>query len=54
MGRKASDLDAIPLCPRHHRGTDHPATPSIHLAKRAFIEKYGTEADLLETLRAEL
>lgn len=50
-GMKASHFDGIPLCPAHHRGTHHPAVPSIHLAKRAFIDQFGTEADLLETLR---
>lgn len=53
-GRKASHFDAIGLCPSHHRGTQHPAIPSIHLSKRAFIEQYGTEADLLEIVRQHL
>lgn len=51
LGQRASHYDAIPLCSHHHRGTNHPATPSIHLSKRAFVERYGTEADLLETVR---
>lgn len=50
-GQKASHFDALPLCPAHHRGTHHPAIPSIHLAKRAFIDRYGTEADLLEIVK---
>jgi hypothetical protein len=54
MGRKASHLDAIPLCPTHHRGIQHPVHPSIHLDKRKFIEAFGTERDLLETLRTEM
>ncbi|MND38628.1 hypothetical protein D3C76_47660 [compost metagenome] len=53
-GKKASHFDAIPLCPAHHRGTMHPQEPSIHLAKRAFIERFGTEAELLERVRQEL
>lgn len=53
-GRKASHFDAIPLCPPHHRGTDHPRTPSIHLAKREFINRFGTEAELLELVRRRL
>jgi|SRR5215510_11223248 len=51
MGKKAPHHDAIPLCPAHHRGTDHPRTPSIHLAKKAFIARYGTEAELLRRIR---
>jgi len=54
MGRKASHYDAIPLCPTHHRGIQHPVYPSIHLDKMRFIEQFGTERDLLETLRVEL
>jgi len=53
-GRKASHFDALPLCPPHHRGTDHPRTPSIHLAKRAFIDRFGTEYELLELVRRRL
>lgn len=53
-GRKASHFDAIGLCPAHHRGTDHPRTPSIHLAKREFINRFGTEAELLELVRRRL
>lgn len=50
-GRKAGHLQAIPLCPAHHRGTEHPAVPSIHLAKRAFIEAFGTEQELLQLVQ---
>lgn len=52
MGQRASDYDVIPLCPAHHNGTDHPRTPSIHLDKRKFIARYGTEAELLAEVRA--
>jgi hypothetical protein len=48
-GRRSEDC--LPLCPPHHRGTDHPRTPSIHLAKRVFIDRYGTEAELLARMR---
>jgi hypothetical protein len=48
MGRRSSNYAAIPLCPSHHRGLNHPGTPSIHLSKRAFIDRYGTENDLLK------
>lgn len=51
-GQKSSDMDVIPLCPPHHRGTDHPRTPSIHLDRLKFIARYGTEAGLLARVRA--
>jgi hypothetical protein len=44
-------MDGIPLCPMHHRGTVHPAIPSIHLAKRAFIKRFGTEEELLQLVQ---
>lgn len=50
-GQRASHYDAIGLCPEHHRGLMHPVVPSIHLAKRAFIERFGTEAELLVEVR---
>ena len=46
-GQRASDLDTLPLGPQHHRGTNHPAVPSIHLDKLNFIRRYGSEAELL-------
>jgi hypothetical protein len=48
MGRKSSHFDALPLCPAHHRGTAGLSVPSIHGSKNAFIEAFGTEAELLE------
>lgn len=53
-GQRSDHQESIPLCPAHHRGTDHPRTPSIHMAKRAFIERFGTEQELLERTRQEL
>jgi len=50
-GQRASHMDDIPLCPPHHRGTHHPAVPSIHLAKLAFIERFGTEEKLLQLVQ---
>lgn len=47
-GQKSSDADVIPLCPAHHRGTHHPAIPSIHLDRLKFINRFGDEARLLE------
>ena len=54
MGQKAPDTDVLPLCHRHHRGTDHPRTPSIHLDRLAFIERYCSETELLARVRALL
>lgn len=48
MGKRASHYDAIGLCPMHHRGTAGLSVPSIHGSKNAFIEAFGTEAELLE------
>lgn len=50
-GQRASHYDGIPLCPPHHRGTMHPQVPSIHLARRVFIEQFGTEQELLQQVR---
>jgi len=47
-GRRASHFDAIGLCPMHHRGTAGLSVPSIHGSKNAFIEAFGTEAELME------
>ena len=47
MGQRARHGSGIGLCPAHHRGTDHPRTPSIHLDKRRFESEIGTEAELL-------
>ena len=48
MSQRSSHYDAIPLCPMHHRGTAGLSVPSIHGSKNAFIEAFGTEAELLE------
>lgn len=48
MGLRASNDKAIPLCPAHHRGTAGLSVASIHGSKNAFIEEFGTEAELLE------
>lgn len=53
-GQKAPDSDVIPLCPAHHRGTEHPRVPSIHRDRLVFIERFGTEAELLAKVRALL
>lgn len=54
MSQRASNLDAIPLCPAHHRGTMHPGVPSIHLDKARFERLFGTEAELVECTKREV
>ena len=51
-GQKALDSDVISVCPAHHRGTMHPAVPSIHLDRLTFIARYGSETELLARVRA--
>lgn len=52
MGLRSSHYDAIGLCATHHRGTAGLSVPSIHGSKNAFIEAFGTEAELLELTRS--
>ena len=50
LGRRASHMDVIPLCPEHHRG----ATGLHRLGTRGFSKHWGyDEVDLLEDV-AEL
>lgn len=51
MGQRSPDSDVLPLCSHHHRGTMHPRVPSIHLDRARFEARYGTEAELLDTVR---
>ena len=54
MSQRASNRDVIPLCPAHHRGTMHPAVPSIHLDKAKFERLFGTESELVEFTKREV
>ena len=50
MSLRPSHYETIPLCFVHHRtGKD-----SIHLGKKLFIEKYGTEQEILEITRERI
>ena len=51
MGRKASDMDVIPLCAEHHRGNT-----GVHgLGTKGFAKVYGfTEIDLLNDIKGKL
>lgn len=53
-GQRAEHQKSIGLCPAHHRGTDHPRTPSIHMAKLEFESRFGTELELYDRTRREL
>ena len=53
-GQRSAHKKSLCLCPAHHRGTHHPDIASIHLAKRAFIEQFGTEEELYERTIQEL
>lgn len=49
-GRRLGDDIVIPLCPFHHRGVGmppFPGAPSLALSKRLFVQRYGTERELL-------
>ena len=48
LGQRASNYDAIPLCPEHHRGNT-----GIHgLGTKGFPKRWGfTESDLLDEVK---
>ena len=49
-GLRPPHSDTIPLCSIHHRtGKD-----SIHLGKKLFIKKYGTEQEILKIVKRRL
>jgi len=50
LGLKSSSFLTIPLCPRHHRY----GKVSVHLGKKAFVERYGTEQEILEKVNREI
>jgi len=50
MGQKSPHMDVIPLCLDHHLIGDD----AIHNGYRPWVEKHGTEAELLEKVRAKL
>jgi hypothetical protein len=53
IGQRASHYEVIPLCYHHHRGTSKLA-PSVHMSRKAFVEAYGSEKDLLDEVMALL
>lgn len=50
MGLRPSHFDTIPLCHSHHRT----GKISVHLGKKAFVEKYGTEQEILKKVNREI
>jgi hypothetical protein len=54
-GRRMGHLFTLPLCPGHHQdGTGVQGLIARHPWKTRFEAKYGTEAELLAKLRAEI
>ena len=50
LGLRPSHFATIPLCPSHHRT----GKVSVHLGKKAFIERYGTEQEILKWVNREI
>lgn len=51
--RRLGHLFTLPLCYLHHQG-DGREVPSVHFSKRTFVQRYGTELELLAELQTEL
>ena len=50
MGLRPSHFDILPLCPAHHRT----GKISVHLGKKAFEDKYGSEQNLAKIVRERI
>ena len=50
MGLRPSHFDVLPLCASHHRT----GKISVHLGKKAFIERYGSEQTLMKQMRERI
>ena len=50
MGLRPSHFDIIPLCSGHHRTNKI----SVHLGKKAFTERYGSEQTLMKQMRERM
>lgn len=46
MGKKATSMETLPLCPQHHRLGSYGV--AYHAGKVAFEENFGTEESLLQ------
>ena len=50
IGRRPPHSDTIPLCYSHHRT----GKISVHLGKKEFEKKYGTEQEILKIINREI
>ena len=50
MGLRPSHFNILPLCASHHRT----GKISVHLGKKAFVEKYGSEDLLKQRVRERI
>lgn len=51
--RRLGHLFTIPLCYAHHQG-DGRQVPSVHFTKRQFVQRYGSELELLAEVQIAL
>ena len=51
--RRLGHLFTIPLCPEHHK-SDGRLVPSVHNQKSTFVQRYGSELELLAELQVQL
>jgi len=51
--RRLGHLFTLPLCPEHHQGNGR-QVPSVHFTKRTFVQRYGSELELLAELQVAL
>ena len=49
MGKRASNLDIIPLCHIHHRTGNNGV--AVHAGRESFEENHGTEQELLAQVK---
>lgn len=52
IGQRNSTENCLPLCPTHHQHGGYGI--AFHAGKKAFEERFGTETELLEWLKARL
>ena len=50
LAMRSSHYENIPICPDHHRLTKI----SVHLNKKEFVKRYGTEQQILAEIRRRL
>ena len=50
IGKRPSHFHTVPLCVSHHRT----GKVSVHLGKKEFVARYGTEKEILEKVNREI